>query len=877
MAEEALKQAPGQTLPAADLRAPTVEFATANNTLDPMLVQRGTVVTIEFDSLTSEHRVQLYWEGPEGPGRPFFPVQDGSDAGSIQIPVAAGVIGACIGKTVDVWFTATRDNTTETSLKLELTVETIDPQALPAPTFLDVVTYEGGRWLDMRKFDGDARIALRHWPFIAAGQRLWILAVGNEHHAGNFRFKWVLEGHRVTESEAQGGDFLEHLQRDWLAGCEDYSSVTMSVAVTFDGAPGTAPSDPGVSLLPANALELRRTSENLRVGEPELKLLAPRVVEATECGTEGCLLNPINATDGATIRVTYNGMRESDRVCAFFTGTPGNGTPSLACVYGMLVGFVDIEVPVSAIGANFCQQVRVHYTVLRDEVLWPSRELKLTVLNITDLPSPELVQATGAVLDLNTFIGDADALVQAWWYIAEGQPTWLWVTGELEDGTPYSFDMLSGEPLPTWSGDIAIDTVVPRHELEKLADCTGFEVHFAVNFNGQIDHPSAVEFPLLALTLHQQDLQLEAPTVRQAVGGLLNPENAKKGVTVRVAYDRISPRHTIQPHWVRPDGSSLPIDARPGDSITGHVDFTVPFNEVIACIGKIVRIGCSVTSTCQEATSAYFFLVISVPRHWPKPNVLEATQDILDVRNMKGDGTVVVKPWSPWMVVGQRVWLGGSGTDKDGNTVVLDLIAGELVTEQEVSEGLKRILPRTWLESLKDFSVFSLFCKVTLDGSTDIDRAIVLAPLQLTVRLLFDDLTTFDDGDWNGWQRGADMRPVDLFLRLVGETGHLISDHADKPAGELLTKHFENLQVNVIYEFSFSFRRRNTVAPIPRLSLHADSTTVLEPTSLAQTSWQTIAGCFVATRPAMQLWMESYESANDGNDFEIDNIRLREL
>lgn len=125
-------------------------------------------------------------------------------------------------------------------------------------------------WLDMRTFPGNARLALPKWPNINAGQRLWVLARGNEYQVKNYRFEWVLEDHVVTAEEAENeSDFKLELSRHWLAGCEEWSCVTLMVAVTLDGAPGTPPVDPKISLLPENALELLHATANLRVIEIE--------------------------------------------------------------------------------------------------------------------------------------------------------------------------------------------------------------------------------------------------------------------------------------------------------------------------------------------------------------------------------------------------------------------------------------------------------------------------------------------------------------------------------------------------------------------------------------------------------------------------------
>jgi len=250
-----------------NLPVPTVRFATANSTLYPLDAEGGTQVNIAFTEMQEGVPITLYWalrDQQDSPLEAF--VTTGSATGSVEVEIAAVLIGRCIGKTVTIWYeTAIGD-----SRRLDLTIEFIKPQDLPAPVFFDAVEYDGGRWLDLRKFRGDARVELKAPPFLAVGQRLWILAVGNEHHVGNFRYQWVFDGHIVrAEETVPGFVFRPLLSREWLADCEDWSSVTLNVAITYDGAPGTEPADPQISLLPANAHELRRTTENLRLGEPE--------------------------------------------------------------------------------------------------------------------------------------------------------------------------------------------------------------------------------------------------------------------------------------------------------------------------------------------------------------------------------------------------------------------------------------------------------------------------------------------------------------------------------------------------------------------------------------------------------------------------------
>ncbi|MDY0834398.1 MULTISPECIES: hypothetical protein [unclassified Pseudomonas] len=249
------------------LPVPTVKYAAANNTLYPLDAEDGTCVTIAFDGMQEGAPITLYWALVNEQDQPLAQFDtSGSASGSVEVDIDAALVGRCIGKTLMVWY----ETTTSDSHVLELTIEFIRPEALPAPVFTNAVEYDGARWLDMRKFRGNARIELKAPPFLAEGQRLWILAVGNEHDLGNFRFQWLFDGHVVRAEEAEPGFvFRPVLSREWLAGCEDWSSVTLNVAITYDGALGAEPADPKTSLLPENAHELRRVTENLRLGESE--------------------------------------------------------------------------------------------------------------------------------------------------------------------------------------------------------------------------------------------------------------------------------------------------------------------------------------------------------------------------------------------------------------------------------------------------------------------------------------------------------------------------------------------------------------------------------------------------------------------------------
>lgn len=77
--------------------------------------------------------------------------------------------------------------------------------------------------------------------------------------------------------------------------------------------------------------------------------------------------------------------------------------------------------------------------------------------------------------------------------------------------------------------------------------------------------------------------------------------NGRDGVIVRVQYERIGPKQMIDLKWVKPDGTSLPLESKPGNSDPGYVDFAVPRKAVIQGAGKTILINYIVTSTCKLA------------------------------------------------------------------------------------------------------------------------------------------------------------------------------------------------------------------------------------------------------------------------------------
>lgn len=736
-----------------ELPYPQIKFAANNNLLYPLDAKDGTVATISVANMQAAP-VTLYWAIKDQDHPAFEPIEvPGNTSGSVEVPIPWQWVSTCIGHTVLIWYSATVNGRLQTSLVLEMEIQDVREADLRGslPEFLHSKLEWSTWWLNMYEFQGDETIRIKAWPMIQAGQRLFVTVAGNQHQVP-YRFTWVAFDHVVTADEARAEHVFEFwLSRGWMSRLDDYSALTTHMGVIWDGtAPVLGEPDDPVheNPLPINAQDFHlRTTTLLRV-DPALELPPPHLKESVDCGVDGWRVNPVNTVDGGHIVISYDGIYAGDIVCPRFSGAPGAGSPSLEC-RTVQPGESSLEylVPPSAFSANLGLPVTITYTVNHSGTgPWQSPPRQLNILDITGLPTPMVEQATGKMLDLNTFFGNATATVEPWPYIALGQFCWLWVCGEREDGSAYSFQVLEGEPVTAEWLASGVDTPLPRSELEKLADCSAFEVHFAVNFNGQSHKASAERFPVLALEIVQEDLVLKAPTVREAVGSQLTVYNGRDGVTVRVAYDLINPGHAISVCWKRADGTCLPLASKPGSSDPHSVDFHIPREAVIHGIGKTVTINYTVTSHCKIATSPNLDLAISVPVRLPTPVVPQATNGILDLATFTGNATITIEPW--WFILpGQKVWLRGAGTHEDGSPYTVSIYLGKAATAEEVTAGLLDTLRRDELELLKDGSTLTFTCKVTADGSSVESDAVVFPVLILTIRLgvtcEFDDFESY--------------------------------------------------------------------------------------------------------------------------------------
>jgi hypothetical protein len=240
---------------------------------------------------------------------------------------------------------------------------------------------------------------------------------------------------------------------------------------------------------------------NLLIGELVGELPKPKVIQAP-----ADILDPKDGLNGVDVRVSYESMKpDLDTIRLKWIGTKGEGTSLDLELPGHVSGTVTFRIGSSVIGPNIDRRVSVGYDVSRYDFSTPSETLDLYVSNFkdpeNDWPRPSVPQATGNVLDLMTFNGDAKALVSKWSFIALKQRLWLSLEGKTTRGGDYVIQMLDGVEINTPQVGSGLNESLPRSELMKLGHSTRATVICKVAFDGSTKEDEAIVFPPYGLTV----------------------------------------------------------------------------------------------------------------------------------------------------------------------------------------------------------------------------------------------------------------------------------------------------------------------------------------------------------------------------------------
>ncbi len=851
----------------------------------------GTVATsrmkgsyLTFDSRMDEDQpITVTFRTRETPGLVFEDVvYPSSEPGVGKTEIPLPYMTKAMEYTLVISYAGTVNRQAATSLEKEVLMEFYSASEGKelAPYFLKEKIFQNTPTLDMHDFKGDGIVKTKV-PYLAqVGDKFYCTLV-TQQFSGNPAFYIVADGYLLTGEDIVSGELTHAVSRDWLARqIPLYESMTLQCAYITSGLAAQPPADvtnpDEKTLLPRNALQIQYRRTAAFIGDQGLDLLPAHLRQSAFFNNEWCL-NPELTKQGGNVDTPGLDTYADDQVCFYVSG-PGYGSKPLGCVTIQNDGdLATIELSPCVIACFFNKPMTLTYTVQFPNSNKPQRSPERVVnVLLPQLPHAEIEQATGNIVDLNTFSTDATAFVPVWDYAECAKCCWMWITGEREDGSTYRFDVLMDAPVTDdWKAN-GVDSPILRAELQKLADCSEFELHFAASFCDKCDLASAHEFPAQTFKIEQEPLALIEPAVREAVVDQLTAYNGRNGVHVEVDYVGNNPKHNISVCWKKPDGTCWPSASKSG-SASGPVIFPLPPEAVIESMGKVVEITCTVTTACKVQTSPPLNLSVSLPVRLEAPNAQEATPPrtqnaVLDLRTFTGNANSLED--TMWFLrAGQKCWLRADGTDKNGNAYSFNVYSARTIMAAEETVGVAGPVLRSELDKLMDKTNLTLTFSVATDGSSTPN--VVCPQRVLVVRTPLDDFTSFAGGNQNGWVLGSAANGELVYGTHGGKSCMLNWTYFPGVLGVLLFKDFTGLEVGRSYEFSMLACSLNGVPELAKLSLRTNAGGVTGVTILSSTAWITMKGNFIATAASMRLEIVNHETAGYGNDYAFTDIRVR--
>jgi hypothetical protein len=640
------------------------------------------------------------------------------------------------------------------------------------------------------------------------------------------------------------------------------------------------------------------------------------------------LLYPIDAENGTLAMISVANMQAAP--VTLFWAIKGQAEPAFEPIEvpGRTDGNVEIPIPWERVSTCIGKTVLIWYTATVAGRLQESLVLELEIQDVREadlrMSLPVFMHSrlewSTWWLNMYEFQGDETIQIKAWPMIQAGQRLFVTVAGD-QHRLPYQFIWVAYDHVVTAAeahADHLFEFRLARGWMSRREDYSALTTHMGVIWDGTApvlpvpddlvhENPlplNAQDFHLRTTTLLRVDpaLDLPPPHLKESteLNGhwVVNPNNTLNGAHTVIVYDGMHAGDRVCPSFAGTPGlGSPPIECRIVQEGESSLEFWVPRSAISANFARSITLTYTVshsgTGPWQSPPREVSILnIIGLP----VPVVPEATppatqSGILDLRTFAGDAHITVEKW--WFILaGQRGWLQVDGTRENGSTYVIRVMMAELITEEDVENGLRRVLLRSELEQLRNLTPLVVTFGCTPDGSPSPGQEIVFPVLNLVFAKPFYHHTDFNPAGngWHGWQRGAgatDSRDLTLKQGAVpgASNGYYLADwgytNTTNPLTqrEKLYQNFTALQPGRRYSFSAWVRDSHPpgTGRKPELVLVVQSneiTSRVRPESI----WQLLEGTFQADSNSMRLSLDNLQMGIDPvNDFDVTGITVQEV
>lgn len=352
-----------------------------------------------------------------------------------------------------------------------------------------------------------------------------------------------------------------------------------------------------------------------------------------------------------------------------------------------------------------------------------------------------------------------------------------------------------------------------------------------------------------SVTVTGEVSQLQPPTVPEALNLMLDPNVAnvqRNGFTVLFDNLKLNANDKLELEVVgRPGDGSVPPEEKVVAAGQTKVEFKVHFSIIGANLQRTVILKYRVISGGQGTPVQSVELKIGelLQSSMPMPRLEGFDGEVLDIGLIKDDTKVLCGAW-PYQRAGLPIWLKYVETFAGGGERVKDQFVGA-VHDQGV--GLGYLAEVEWMRSCRTDSNLAIILEVGLYSVALENEAIGCPVTSHRVKSGLDDLTTFDNYDWNYW--------VPISRARIISSGDGFFAEAFPGSGEYsldIAKVFQKIEAGEDYTLTAEYKALN-----PIMYIYQDQTYSFHGPIPTASTWQTISHNFTAiagsTPTAMRL------------------------
>jgi hypothetical protein len=497
---------------------------------------------------------------------------------------------------------------------------------------------------------------------------------------------------------------------------------------------------------------------------------------------------------------------------------------------------------------------------------------KVTYVNV-DLSISRLPAATIWVNNQNVttidlkVLGTSDADARVYFTPPDfqiGDEVELRCTGQTSEGVPVTIG-----PLVHTVG------AVPGHFDFKLANASiRAMVNGSATTNYKLTRANVPARPSndVVVPVSGEVSQLKPPTVVEAPDYRLDPNTVQQQFTVRFATTGLPASSEIELTIAGLNGDGSVPAQRKAVGGQATVDFVIPGAIIGANQGRTVDMLYREVKAGQDLPVLTQVLTILelLQTSMPMPKLEGFDGEVLDVGLIK-DGTKVLCGAWPFQRMGLTIWLEYVETFAGGGERIKKQFVGA-VHDQEA--GLSYLAEVEWLRGCKADSTLVVVLKVGLYSGAVESEAVGCRVRNYGVKAGLDDLTTFENYDWNDWG----VCTIDSFLPKISFfADEYFLESAPPPnqySGIIIAKSFQEVEEGVEVEFSFDYKAINPIL----IRLCQNNVEVLYDRASSAVLWQSIivrfsvAKCETPKTLLLHLYAGSALQATS-----LKNLRLKKI